>query len=153
MFFVVLKTFFSMALRLVDGGIPSFEWKMKRVELPFSEDEKTELQLKVELGELEEKAAFKKRFILRDDLEANLERYRKLIRRIPALPGKLVIGTVIAGNLKVLSDFSSDTDLREEFRRSFKPVDGADLDRFTWLKTLTKEDGYPSVCFLIGRED
>ena len=153
MFFVVLKTFFSMALRLVDGGIPSFEWKMKRVELPFSEEEKTELQMKVELGELEEKAAFKKRFTLRDDLEANLERYRKLIQKIPALPGKLVIGTMIAGNFKVLSVFSSDTDLREEFRKSSKPVDGADLDRFTWLKKLTKEDGLSSVCFLIGRED
>lgn len=142
-----------MALRLVDGGIPSFEWKMKRVELPFSEEEKAEIQLKVELGELEEKVAFKKRFILRDDLEANLERYRKLIRRIPSLPGKLVIGTVISGNLKVLSVFSSDTDLREEFRRSLKPLDGADLDRFTWLKKLTKEYGYSSVSFLIGRED
>ena len=93
---------FSMVLRLVDGGIPSFEWKMKRVELPFSEVEKTELQLKVER---KEKLAFKKRFVLRDDQEANLERYRKLIRKIPALPGKLVIGTVIAWNLKVLSVF------------------------------------------------
>lgn len=142
-----------MALRLVDGGIPSFEWKMKRVELPFSEVEKTELQLKIELGELEEKVAFKKRFVLRDDQEANLERYRKLIRKIPALPGKLVIGTVIAGNLKVLSVFSSDTDLREAFRKSLKSIDGVNLDRFTWLKKLTKEDRYSSVCFLIGRED
>ena len=28
-----------MTLRLVDGGIPSFEWKMKRFEIPFSDDE------------------------------------------------------------------------------------------------------------------
>lgn len=142
--------FFSMVLRLVDGGIPSFEWKMKRVELPFSEVEKTELQLKVER---KEKVAFKKRYVLRDDKEANLERYRKLIRKIPALPGKLVIGTVIDGNLKVLNVFSSDTDLRDEFRKSLKSIDGVNLDRFTWLKKLTKEDGYSSVCFLIGRED
>ena len=142
-----------MVLRLVDGGIPSFEWKMKRVELPFSEVEKTELQLKIELGERKEKVTFKKRYVLRDDQEANLERYRKLIRKIPALPGKLVIGTVIAGNLKVLNVFSSDTDLREEFRKSLKSIDGVNLDRFNWLKRLTKEDGYSSVCFLIGRED
>jgi hypothetical protein len=142
-----------MVLRLVDGGIPSFEWKMKRVELPFSEVEKTELQLKIELGERKEKVTFKKRYVLRDDQEANLERYRKLIRKIPALPGKLVIGTVIAGNLKVLNVFSSDTDLREEFRKSLKSIDGVNLDRFNWLKKLTKEDGYSSVCFLIGRED
>ena len=142
-----------MALRLVDGGIPSFEWKMKRVELPFSEEEKSELQLKVELGEIEEKVAFKKRFTLTDDVEANLERYRKLIRRIPALPGKLVIGAEMAGSFKVFSVFSSDIDLREDFRKSTKLVDGADLDRFSWFKKLTKEDGYSSICFLIGKED
>jgi len=142
-----------MALRLVDGGIPSFEWKMKRVELPFSEEEKTERQLKVELGELDEKVAFKKRFTLRDDVDANLERYRKLIRKIPSLPGRLVIGTMIAGNFEILGFFTSDTDLREDFRKSSKPVDGAELDRFTWLKKLTKEDGYSSVCFRIGRDD
>ena len=28
-----------MTLRLVDGAIPSFEWKMKRFEIPFSDDE------------------------------------------------------------------------------------------------------------------
>ena len=142
-----------MALRLVDGGIPSFEWKMKRVEIPFSEDEKTERQLKVERGELDEKVAFKKRFTLRDDVDANLERYRKLIRKIPSLPGRLVIGTMIAGNFKILGVFTSETDLREDFRKSSKPVDGAEFDRFSWLKKLTKEDGFSSVCFRIGRDD
>jgi hypothetical protein len=37
-----------MPLRLVDGGIPSFEWKMKRFEIPFSEEEKMELNKKIE---------------------------------------------------------------------------------------------------------
>lgn len=142
-----------MALRLIDGGIPSFEWKMKRFELPLSEDEKLELLRKVELGELEEKKALKKRFELRDDLESNLELYRKLIARIPSMPGKLIIGVMIGGNLKVLSVFSSDFDLREEFRASKKKVNELELDRYNWLKKLTKEDGYSSVCFLIGKED
>jgi hypothetical protein len=44
-----------MALRLVDGGIPSFEWKMKRFEIPFSENELIELKKKVEEGELDTK--------------------------------------------------------------------------------------------------
>jgi hypothetical protein len=142
-----------MALRLIDGGIPSFEWKMKRFEKSFSEEEKTELQLKIELGEIEEKVAFKKRLGLRDDFESNLERYRMLIRKIPASPGRLVIGTTIAGRLKILSVFSSVTDLREDFKKSSKQVDGVTLNRFNWLKKLIKEDGYSSICFLIGRED
>jgi hypothetical protein len=60
---------------------------------------------------------------------------------------------MIAGNFEILGFFTSDTDLREDFRKSSKPVDGAELDRFTWLKKLTKEDGYSSVCFRIGRDD
>jgi len=142
-----------MPLRLIDGGIPSFEWKMKRFELPLSEDEKLELLRKVELGELEEKKALKKKYEMRDDLESNLELYRKLISRIPSMPGKLVIGVMIGGRLKVLSVFSSDFDLREEFKVSRKMVNDEELDRYSWLKRLTKEEGYSSVCFLIGKED
>ena len=45
MFFVILiLNFCAMALRLVDGGIPSFEWKLKRFEIPFSEEELEELK-------------------------------------------------------------------------------------------------------------
>lgn len=142
-----------MALRLIDGGIPSFEWKMKRVELPFSEEEKTELKLKVELGELDEKSAFKKRFGLKDDLETNLERYRKLMRTIPSLPGKLFYGTMIAGKFEILGFFSSEIDLRDDFRSSTKLVDGVLVDRFTWMKKLTKEGAYSSLCFRLGKED
>ena len=142
-----------MVLRLVDGGIPSFEWKMKRVELPYSEEEKIELQYKVERAELDGKVAFKKRVVLRDDMQANLERYRKLIRKIPSLPGNLVIGTSIAGEWKVLCVFRSNYDLSEEFRTSQKEVDGVPMDRFNWLKKLIVEDGLTSICFRIGRED
>lgn len=142
-----------MVLRLVDGGIPSFEWKMKRYELPFSEEEKNELLKRVELGELEEKKAFKKRYELRDDFGSNIDLYRKLIEKIPSRPGKLVIGAMVDGNLKVLAVFTSDFDLREEFRSSLKKVDGVDLDRFSWLKKLTKEVGFSSLRFLLGRTD
>jgi hypothetical protein len=90
---------------------------------------------------------------MRDDLESNLELYRKLISRIPSMPGKLVIGVMIGGRLKVLSVFSSDFDLREEFKVSRKMVNDEELDRYSWLRRLTKEEGYSSVCFLIGKED
>ena len=51
-----------MTLRLVDGGIPTFEWKLKRVEISRSEEELEELKIKIGLGELSEKEAFKRRY-------------------------------------------------------------------------------------------
>ena len=44
-----------MTLRLVDCGIPSFEWKLKRVEIPMSKEAVEELTRKVEEGKLEAK--------------------------------------------------------------------------------------------------
>jgi hypothetical protein len=44
-----------MTLRLVDGGIPSFEWKLKRVEIPMSKEALEELTRKVEEGKLDTK--------------------------------------------------------------------------------------------------
>ena len=69
-----------MKLRLVDGGIPSFEWKMKRFEIPFSEDELNELQKRVEEGELDEKKAFKKRYEMKDLGELNYYLGMKITR-------------------------------------------------------------------------
>ena len=142
-----------MPLRLVDGGIPSFEWKRKRVENPFTDDEIFELRKKVELGELVEDEAFRKRYKLIDDADANLELYRKILTKIPPMPGKLVICTITDFKFKIHGFYSSDLDLREGFKHSLKTVDGCQIDRFSWLKKLALENGVSSVSFLLGRED
>jgi hypothetical protein len=142
-----------MTLRLIDVGIPTFELKMKRVELTFSDEERAAIQLKIESGEIIEREAFKKRYELRDDSIANLERYRKLIRKIPATPGKMVITAMVAGKQKTISVFSSDNDLREAFKNSFKTHRNIEIDRFSWLKFLIKEEGYSVVNFRIAKEN
>jgi hypothetical protein len=140
-----------MPLRLVDGGIPSFEWKMKRFEIPFSEDELTDLKRKVEEGELDEKKAFKKRFEIKDDPDANLELFRKILQKLPNMPGSLVLARTVGNKMIILEVFKSDLDLREEFKNSKKPLNGEECDRYQWLKKITKEDGVGPVRFLIGR--
>ena len=142
-----------MALRLIDGGIPSFEWRSKRIEIQIPEKELEELKEKVERGEIEEKKAFKKRFKLKDDLEKNLELFRKIILKIPPIPGKLIIGSKNGENLKILSVVSSEIDLRDEFKNSKKMIEGIEKDRFSWLKKLTKEDKNGEICFYLGKED
>lgn len=140
-----------MKLRLVDGGIPSFEWKMKRFEIPFSEDELNELQKRVEEGELDEKKAFKKRFEMKDNPDVNLELYRKILRKLPSMPGNLVLAKISDGKMEIFEVFKSDLDLREDFKNSKKQLNGQEINRFNWLKRLTKENGINSVQFLIGR--
>lgn len=140
-----------MALRIVDGGIPSFEWKMKRCEIPFSEDELNELKKRVEEGELDEKKAFKKRYEMKDNPEVNLELYRKILRKLPSMPGNLVLTKMSEGKMVIIEVFKSELDLREEFKNSKKRINGEELDRFNWLKKLTKENGIHSIQFLIGR--
>lgn len=140
-----------MALRLVDGGIPSFEWKMKRFEIPFSENEIIELKKKVEEGELDEKKAFKKRYEMKDNPDVNLELYRKILRKLPSMPGNLILAKFSDGKLEIIEVFKSELDLREDFKNSKKQLNGSELDRFNWLKKLTKENGIGSIQFLIGR--
>ena len=140
-----------MALRLVDGGIPSFEWKMKRFEIPFSENELIELKKKVEEGELDEKKAFKKRYEMKDNPDVNLELYRKILRKLPSMPGNLILAKSSEGKLEIIEVFKSELDLREDFKNSKKQLNGSELDRFNWLKKLTKENGIGSIQFLIGR--
>jgi hypothetical protein len=140
-----------MALRLVDGGIPSFEWKMKRFEIPFSENELVELKKKVEEGELDEKKAFKKRYEMKDNPDVNLELYRKILRKLPSMPGNLILAKSSDGKLEIIEVFKSELDLREDFKNSKKQLNGSELDRFNWLKKLTKENGIGSIQFLIGR--
>jgi hypothetical protein len=151
-FFVVLiLNFYAMALRLVDGGIPSFEWKLKRFEIPYSTEELEELKRKVEDGELDEKKAFKKRYEYKDDPEVNLDLYRKILQKLPNMPGSLVLAKIEGGSMVILEVFSSEIDLREEFKFSKKLLKGEELDRYSWLKKLTKEDGVGEIRFLIGR--
>ena len=140
-----------MALRLVDGGIPSFEWKMKRFEIPFSENELIELKKKVEEGELDEKKAFKKRYEMKDNPDVNLELYRKILRKLPSMPGNLILAKFSDGKLEIIEVFKSELDLREDFKNSKKRLNGGEIDRFNWLKKLTKENGIGSIQFLIGR--
>jgi hypothetical protein len=142
-----------MVLRLIDGGIPSFEWRFKRVEIEIPENELLELKAKVKSGELEEKKAFKKRFKLIDDLEMNQELFKKIITKIPGIPGKLIIGSKSGENLKILGVVSSEIDLRDEFKRSKKLIEGVEKDRFSWLKKLTKEDKNGEICFFLGKEN
>ena len=152
MFFVILiLNFCAMALRLVDGGIPSFEWKMKRFEIPFSEEELTELKRKVEEGELDEKKAFKKRYEIKDDPDANLELYRKILQKLPNMPGSLVLARTVGSSMVILEVFKSELDLREDFKHSKKHLSEEEVDRYSWLKKLTKEDGVGEIRFLIGR--
>ncbi len=140
-----------MALRLVDGGIPSFEWKMKRFEIPFSENELIELKKKVEVGELDEKKAFKKRYEMKDSPEANLELYRKILKKLPTMPGNLVVAKCSDGKLEIIEIFKSEFDLREDFKNSTKTIKENSTDRFNWLKNLTKENKACSIQFFIGR--
>ena len=140
-----------MKLRLVDGGIPSFEWKMKRFEIPFSDDELNELKKRVEEGELDEKKAFKKRYEMKDYPDFNLELYRKILRKLPAMPGNLVLAIVSYRKIEIFEVFKSEFDLREDFKNSKKQLNGEEINRFNWLKNLTKENGINSVQFLIGR--
>lgn len=140
-----------MKLRLVDGGIPSFEWKFKRFELPISEKELTLLNERIELGELDELTAFKKRYEMKDNSELNLELYRKILRKLPSMPGNLILAKSSEGKLEIIEVFKSELDLREDFKNSKKLLNGSELDRFNWLKKLTKENGIGSIQFLIGR--
>jgi hypothetical protein len=140
-----------MALKLVDGGIPSFEWKMKRFEIPFSDDELQKLKKRVELGELDEKKAFKKRYVMKDNPDVNIELFRKILRKLPSMPGNLVLIRNFAGKMEIIEVFKSEIDLREDFKNSKKRLNGEQLNRYSWLKKLIKENGISSVQFLIGR--
>ncbi len=140
-----------MTLRLVDGGIPAFEWKMKRFEIPYTEEEMIELKNKIEEGLLDEKKASKKRYEMKNDTKSSFELYRKILQKLPGAPGNLVLAATTANLMTIIEVFKSDLDLREEFKNSTKKIDGIELDRYQWLKKLTYENGIDSIRFLIGR--
>jgi hypothetical protein len=128
-----------MYLRLVDGGIPTFEWKLKRVEISHSEKEF-------------EKTSTKKKFEYIEDPDSNLDLYRLILRKLPNKPGCLVLTKVDKNNKMIILDvFKSEFDLREEFKYSKKQFIGEEIDRYSWLKQLSKEKGVREIRFLIGK--
>jgi hypothetical protein len=128
-----------MYLRLVDGGIPTFEWKLKRVEISHSEKEF-------------EKTSTKKKFEYIEDPNSNLDLYRLILRKLPNKPGCLVLTKVDKNNKMIILDvFKSEFDLREEFKYSKKLFIGEEIDRYSWLKQLSKEKGVREIRFLIGK--
>ena len=128
-----------MYLRLVDGGIPTFEWKLKRVEISHSEKEF-------------EKTSTKKKFEYIEDPDSNLDLYRLILRKLPNKPGCLVLTKVDKNNKMIILDvFKSEFDLREEFKYSKKQFIGKEIDRYSWLKQLSKEKGVREIRFLIGK--
>ncbi len=141
-----------MILRLVDGGIPSFEWKLKRVEIVRSEVKLEELKMKVKTGAMAEKAAFKKQFEFKDDSEVNLNLYRKIIHKLPNKPGCLVLAKIDKyGKMIVLEVFKSDVDVREEFKKSKKIFFESEIDRYSWLTRIIQDEAIKEVRFLIGK--
>lgn len=128
-----------MYLRLVDGGIPTFEWKLKRVEISHSEEEF-------------EKTSTKKKFEYIEDPDSNFDLYRLILRKLPNKPGCLVLTKVDKNNKMIILDvFKSEFDLREEFKYSKKQFIGKEIDRYSWLKQLSKEKGVREIRFLIGK--
>ena len=128
-----------MYLRLVDGGIPTFECKLKRVEISHSEKEF-------------EKTSTKKKFEYIEDPDSNLDLYRLILRKLPNKPGCLVLSKVDKNNKMIILDvFKSEFDLREEFKYSKKQFIGKEIDRYSWLKQLSKEKGVREIRFLIGK--
>jgi hypothetical protein len=62
----------SMAVRMVDCGIPNFELKKKRYELQIVDEEI--------LIEEEASSKKKKKYAFKDDVEGQLELYKKVLR-------------------------------------------------------------------------
>jgi hypothetical protein len=141
-----------MILRLVDGGIPSFEWKLKRFEIIRSDEEINELKTKVDSGELDQKSAFKKKYEYKEDSMMNLDLYRKILQKLPNKPGCLVLAKVDKNNkMIILEIFKSEIDLREDFKHSKKQSKAEEIDRYSWLKNLSQEEEIKEVRFLIAK--
>ena len=51
----------------------------------------------------------------------------------------------------ILEIFKSEIDLREDFKYSKKQSIGDEIDRYSWLKQIAKEDEIREIRFLIGR--
>jgi hypothetical protein len=145
-----------MSIRLVDIGIPSYVKKTKRVEVPYSADEKKTLQQRIDSGEITERKAFPKRFEIEEDTKANLELYKSIINKIPPMPGWLIIRDRFDTQNRLLAQIKTEFDMREEFIRMIKirNIRGTEieLNSYHWLRYLTNEREIVEVCFSLGRE-
>ena len=134
----------SMAVRMVDCGIPNFELKKKRYELQPSNDEI--------LVQEDDSAKKKKKYAFKDDTEGQLELYKKILRKIPAKSGKLMLITGTDSDFQLLGVLSSEDNLREDFRTSKKVVDGVEYDRFNWLMLKLRTSELRMIRFVLAFE-
>lgn len=126
-----------MAVRLIDCGIPNFELKKKRYELQESNE--------VALIDEEPTSKKKKKYAYKDDADGQLEIYKKILRRIPATPGKLMLISGADPNIKIVEILTSDYNMREDFRTSRKINEGEMFDRFNWLMFKLRNCGHHSI--------
>ena len=133
-----------MAVRLIDCGIPNFELKKKRYELQESNEEV--------LIDEESTSKKKKKYEYKDDADGQLEIYKKILRRIPATPGKLMLISGADPNIKIVEILTSDYNMREDFRTSRKINEGEMFDRFNWLMFKLRNCGHHSIRFVLAFE-
>ena len=133
-----------MAVRLIDCGIPNFELKKKRYELQESNEEV--------LIDEESTSKKKKKYEYKDDADGQLELYKKILRRIPATPGKLMLISGADPNIKIVEILTSDYNMREDFRTSRKIIEGEMFDRFNWLMFKLRNCGHHSIRFVLAFE-
>ncbi len=134
----------SMAVRLVDCGIPNFELKKKRYELQ-------ELSEEVLIPE-ESTSKKKKKYAYQDDADGQLELYKKILRKIPATPGKLMLISGADSSMKIIEILTSDYNMREDFRTSKKHVEEVDFDRFSWLMYKLRHCDLHLIRFVLAFE-
>lgn len=141
-----------MSIRLVDISIPSFVRKTIKVPAPYTEEEKQELRNRIEMGDITERKAFLPRFEIREDTKAGLILYRKILSKIPAMPGRLIIFDKYGGDKPYISQIYSEYDMREEFKAMKRTVNDNELDSFNWLRYLTNERGVLEIQFYLGKQ-
>ncbi|MEN9399079.1 MAG: hypothetical protein RL632_180 [Bacteroidota bacterium] len=135
----------SMAVRMVDCGIPNFELKKKRYELQTSNEE-------VLILEEEATPKKKKKYAYKDDEEGQLELYKKILQKIPSTPGKLMLISGTDSDFKLVGILTSDYNMREDFRTSKKEVDGVEYDRFNWLMLKLRTSDLRTIRFVLAFE-
>ena len=133
-----------MAVRLVDCGIPNFELKKKRYDLQELNEE--------DLVPEESTSKKKKKYAYKDDADAQLELYKKILRKIPATPGKLMLISGTDSSMKIIEILTSDYNMREDFRTSKKQIEEVEFDRFNWLMYKLRKCDLHSIRFVLAFE-
>jgi hypothetical protein len=92
----------------------------------------------------------KKKYAYKDDADGQLELYKKILRKIPATPGKLMLISGADPNIKIVEILTSDYNMREDFRTSRKKNEEEMFDRFNWLMFKLKDCGHHSIRFVLA---